>query len=82
MGLPAIGYKSCSAVNELIQDGMNGFLCADGVAPLAEKMAQLMGNQALRIRMGEAARASMRPYAPEIIWPAWEMLMKRVIRGE
>ena len=25
MGLPAVGYKSCSAVNELIVDGKNGF---------------------------------------------------------
>lgn len=26
MGLPAVGYKSCSAVNELIVDGKNGFV--------------------------------------------------------
>ena len=30
MGLPAVGYKSCSAVNELIKDGENGYLCDDG----------------------------------------------------
>ena len=82
MGLPAIGYRSCSAVNELIRDGENGFLCADGVEPLAEQMARLMGDAELRARMGEAARLSMKPYAPEVIWPAWESLLERAVRGE
>lgn len=79
MGLPLIGYKNCVSVNELIHDGENGLLAADGADALAEKMAVLMRDRDLRIRMGAAARKSMRAYAPEIIWAQWEALMEDVI---
>lgn len=79
MGLPLIGYKSCVSVAELIEDGVNGLLAADGAEPLAEKMAVLMRDRDLRVRMGAAARASMRAYAPEMIWGRWETLMDEVI---
>mgnify|MGYP000848680849 FL=1 len=79
MGLPAVGYQNCVAVNELIHDGENGFLADDGVEPLAEKMAFLMRDRDLRVKMGMAARESMRVYAPENIWAQWEELMRDVV---
>ena len=78
MGLPAVGYKSCSAVNELIQDGVNGCLCEEGSEDLAAKLDRLMGDRALRARMGQAARDSMKQYAPEAIWDAWENLLEEM----
>ena len=79
MGLPAVGYKHCSAVNELIQDNINGFLCEDGAEDLAVNLDRLMGDRALRARMGQAARDSMKQYAPEAIWNAWEKLMEDIV---
>ena len=79
MGLPVIGYQNCAAVNELIHDGENGFLVEDGVNALAEKMAALMRDRNLRVRMGRVARESIRVYAPEIIWAQWEELMENVV---
>lgn len=76
MGLPAVGYKRCSAVNELIQDGVNGYLCEEGPEDLAAKLDRLMGDRTLRVRMGQAARESMKQYAPEAIWDAWEKLLE------
>ena len=78
MGLPLVGYKSCVSVSELIEDGVNGLLAADGAEALAEKMAVLMRNRDLRVRMGHAARESMRVYAPEVIWGRWEDLMQEI----
>ena len=78
MGLPAVGYKSCSAVNELIRDGVNGFLCEEGPEDMAAKLDRLMGDRALRARMGRAARDSMKQYAPEAIWDAWENLLEEM----
>ena len=37
-GLPAVGCKSCPAVNELIKDGENGFLCENGVDAFAQAL--------------------------------------------
>ena len=76
MGLPLVGYKNCVSVSELIRDGETGFLADDGADALAEKMAILMRDRDLRVRMGAAARASMRAYAPEIIWDRWENLLQ------
>lgn len=76
VGLPAIGYRSCDAVNELIIDGQNGFLCDDGVDDFANKLAMLMDNQSLRIQMGENARQAMKIYSPQRIWDRWESLLQ------
>lgn len=77
-GLPAVGYMSCPAVNELIADGETGLLCADGSEALAEAIDTLMGSQELRIKMGGAARKAMARYAPEKIWDRWEELLKEI----
>ena len=79
-GLPAIGYKSCPSVNELIIDGYNGFLCDDGIDAFAEKMKVLMQNKELRKQMGQNGKESMKQFAPEKIWNQWEDLMKKVIK--
>ena len=75
MGLPVVGCKSCVAANELIQDGVNGILADDGVDGLVQSMRTLMKNQALRVKMGKAARESMRQYEASVIWTAWENLL-------
>ena len=81
MGLPAVGYKNCSAVNELIQDGINGYLCEDGVGDFCDKLRRLMVNRNLRIAMGNQARILMKAYAPTKIWNAWEILLEQIDRG-
>lgn len=78
-GLPAIGYKSCPSVNELIINGYNGFLCDDGVDDFAEKMKILMQNEELRKQMGQNAKESVQQFAPEKIWNQWEDLMEKII---
>lgn len=78
-GLPAIGYKSCPSVNELIIDGYNGFLCEDGIDDFAEKLKILMQDAELRKKMGQNARESMKQFAPEKIWDEWEDLINKVV---
>ena len=77
-GLPAVGFASCSAVNELIIDGYNGILCEAGVDGLARGLKKLMGNQALRVEYGANANTSMKVYAPDRIWDEWEQLLKNI----
>ncbi len=78
-GLPAIGYKSCPSVNELIIDGYNGFLCDDGIDDFAEKLKILMSDAELRRKMGQNARESMKQFSPEKIWDQWELLINKVV---
>lgn len=79
IGLPVVGYKNCSGLNELIQDGVSGFLCDDGVDDFADKLKTLMENQELRVQMGQAARESMKPYNAKKIWDTWEILLRKVL---
>lgn len=81
VGLPSIGYKSCSAVNELILDGETGLLVDDGVEPFAKALDKLMGDKELRIKMGKAAKKEMEEYAPEKIWDKWEALIEEVYKN-
>ena len=80
MGLPAVGYKSCSAVNELIKDGENGYLCDNGVEPLRRFMKRLMSNLSIRVSLGERARADMKQYSSEVIWDTWENLLNQIVK--
>lgn len=80
MGLPVVGYRSCSAVNELIKDDENGYLCDDGVVPLRQGLEQLMGHRDLRIAMGNNARNKMKSFAPRHIWDTWEKLLQQTIK--
>lgn len=79
MGLPVIGYKSCVAVNELIQDNITGILCGDGDKPLADALRKLMQNKALRAQYGQAARESMKAYDANSIWNQWEDFLRETI---
>lgn len=79
MGLPAVGFKSCPAVNELIVDGSNGLLSGDGADGLAQCLRKLMSNQDLRVRMGKQARADMQQFAPKNIWDKWESLINSLV---
>ena len=82
MGLPAVGYKNCSGLNELIRNGVSGFLCDDGVDDFADKLKTLMENQELRVQMGQAARESMKQYSARKIWDTWEMLLRKVLEDD
>lgn len=80
LGLPAIGFKSCPAVNEIIIDGYNGFLCEDGIDDFADKLMILMKDETLRLEMGKNARKSMKRFTPVKIWNEWEDLMNKIIK--
>lgn len=79
VGLPAVGFKNCPAVNELIKDGKTGILCEDGVVAFTKALKQLMENKDLRVQMGKAAKLDMQQYAPTKIWEKWEKVLKNNI---
>lgn len=71
-GIPAIGYRSCPAVNELIQSGETGLLVEEGASALAEGLKKLMESPVLRERFGKNAQMAAEMYRPEIVWRKWE----------
>ena len=80
VGLPCVGLKSTPSVNELIVDGVNGFLTDNTPEDFAAKLKILMDDQNLRVKMGRAGHEMMKQYAPEKIWDQWENLITSVVQ--
>ena len=78
VGLPVVGFKDCSGVNELVKDGVNGFLVKD-VDEFAGKLDRLIEDESLRKKMGKEARKVSDEYAPDSIMQQWEDLMNSAI---
>ena len=78
VGIPAVGYRSCPAVNELIHDGEDGYLTDDGTAPFAEALRKLMEDADRRAAFGKRAKEHMKPFAPEVVWDEWDQLIREV----
>lgn len=77
-GIPAVGYRSCAAVNEIIVSGENGLLCEDGAEPLSEALGCLMDDCMLRQVYGEVARSMAMKYGAAFVWNQWNTLIKDV----
>ena len=81
MGLPAIGFKNCPGTNELIKDGVTGFLCDDGVENFSNALEKLISNKELRVKMGKAATQYMKQYETQTHWDKWEEILRTYING-
>lgn len=81
-GLPAIGLKSCSGVNDLIEDGKTGFLVEDTVEGVEEALLKLMEDKDLRVRMGQEGAESIQRFAPKKVYDQWEELIHEVLNKE
>jgi glycosyltransferase involved in cell wall biosynthesis len=81
LGLPAIGLRDVSGVEELIVDGKTGFLMGDDQAALAGALSALMQSATTRRQFGEAARDHVRQWAPNRVFLMWEGLLREAARG-
>ena len=81
-GLPAIGFKGATGVNELITDNENGFLVEEDENDFADKIEYLIKNREKRLEMSINAKKSVRKYSKEIIAHKWLDLIEKVLNNE
>lgn len=79
IGLPTIGLRSCTGVNELIEDNINGFLCENNINHFASQLTRLMNDELLRKSFGISAKKSMQKYSRENVWHQWESLLDSLL---
>lgn len=79
VGLPCVGLKTASAVNELIVNNINGCLADSTPEDFAAKLKTLMDSSETRQRFGLAGKEMIKRYNPETIWNKWEELIKETI---
>lgn len=83
-GLPIVSFACQCGPADVVTDGADGFLVPEGDCDaLAQKLAILIQDDALRQRMGAAARIASERYAEEVIMKKWVSLFKGLrVRGE
>jgi len=77
-GLPAIGFKTCLGVNELIRDGRNGLLVdgnGDRVSALADGLRKLMADTGLRLELSKTGIGPMEENRIDRALDRWEDLL-------
>lgn len=80
-GIPAVAFRSCPAIHELIDDGVNGIFVDDGIENFARGLEQLMKNSDLRIALGKNAHEKAKKFAPDNVWNQWEKVLMSVYKG-
>lgn len=83
-GLPIVSFACQCGPADVVTDGIDGFLVPEGDCDaLAQKLATLMQDDAMRQRMGAAARIASERYAEEVIMKKWGSLFKGLkVKGE
>lgn len=79
IGLPCIGFKNCSGVNELIKHNKNGFL-AENESEMLDYLEALIQDSKLRQTLGEKANLSMKKYDKKYVCGEWEKLVTSLIK--
>ncbi|MEF2230153.1 MAG: glycosyltransferase family 4 protein [Pseudodesulfovibrio sp.] len=79
-GVPAVAFDCPSGPADIIRHGVDGFLVPVGdVAALADRLAELMGDDALRARFAERAREVSERFSLDGVLDQWEALMRRTV---
>ena len=76
LGTP-IAAMDTGGSREIVLDGTSGLLVKDA-AQLGEAVARIAGDEALRARLGEGARARAAAFAPEVLVPRYEDVYRRL----
>ena len=80
VGLPCVGRLSCSGLNEMVIDGVNGLLCGDNPQDFSNGMRLLMTNSDQRARMGRNARTYVSQFSLALFEQRWLGLADELIR--
>lgn len=82
-GLPVLSYSCPYGPKEIITDGVNGFLVPlDDEKALAERICQLIADETLRQRMGNAAYALSERFLLEHIIKRWSALFNKLLQAQ
>ena len=74
VGLPCLGFETCSGVNELIKHDQNGFIAKD-ISEMEKYLEVLMSSCDQRKKMGKQAHLDIKKYSAELILKQWQELI-------
>lgn len=78
VGLPSIGFQTCSGVNELIENNVNGFL-VNNESELQESLENLIISKDLRIQFGANAHHMMKKFNENNVSDKWIDVINQIL---
>ena len=76
-GIPCIAYETASGVDDIIDNGINGYVIKNrNEEEYIEKIEKLMNNVKLRKEMGEQAKETINKFRKEEILKIWYKILK------
>ena len=81
VGLPTVGFKYCTGVNELIIDNENGFL-VENITDFAQKIELLINNSDLRKEFSQNTLNSVKKYSKENFEKSWIELIDNILNNK
>ena len=80
--LPVVSFACPTGPSDVLTHGVDGLLVPpEDSDALADAMARLMGDRALRANMGVAAVRTAASYGPDAVHPRWEALFSELHEG-
>jgi glycosyltransferase involved in cell wall biosynthesis len=78
-GLPVVAFDCPYGPADIITDGVDGYLTSDrNIELFAQRVAQLISDYDLRVKMGKAGIASSKRYLASRIMPQWIQLFEQL----
>jgi glycosyltransferase involved in cell wall biosynthesis len=80
-GLPIVSFDCKCGPKEIINDGEDGFLIANGDnGAFIDKVSQLIENENLRIDFGKKAKKNSTKFSEETIMQQWVLLFEEMVK--
>ena len=77
-GIPCISYTSAQGANEIIEDGIDGYLIENrDEDEYVNKVLELLNNDSLRKKMGKKAREKSKDYSSDVTLEKWNKLINK-----
>lgn len=77
-GIPCVAYTSAQGANEIIDDGINGYLVENrDQNEMLEKINTLIEDEKLRKKLGKEARSKSKEYSGEVVLEKWSKLINK-----
>lgn len=81
-GLPVVSFDCEWGPREMVRDGVDGLLVPrEDVPALARALAAVLADEALRARLGAAARASAERFAADRVVALWDEVIDEALRA-
>lgn len=77
-GVPCVAFDSAQGANEIISDGVNGYLIKDrNQDDFVSKVIELTENKTLRKKIGKNARESSKEYSSSVSLEKWSKIINK-----